>query len=104
MRRPELSDEAKSLVKAAGGMEVMLTSPTWKAYENILQTQIDSWGTKAVTPLADINGVLPAEFAKGAMFGLQLALATPATMVEQRKELLAKVSGSSGPQTEEDNE
>jgi len=85
----EFTKDERELIRRGRAMEALVASDGWKVLREVLQVQMDTYGTQAVMPCRDLNAVLPGEFAKGALVGLQLSINMPATILRESKELLA---------------
>lgn len=90
--KPELSDDAKKIVRQGKALEAMAATPGWRVFVEILQSQADTYGTKAVTQAQDLFGLVSGEYAKGVLYGLRLAMTLPALTVADKETLLAQVS------------
>jgi hypothetical protein len=65
--------------------EVWMRGEGWKVYQSLLATIIEERGMALLSPSGSIDGVLVAEYNKGAMCGLILARDLPSIIVAHMK-------------------
>lgn len=67
--------------------EVMVKTPGWKAYRELLEKHIESQGSILLNPAGSVDGAILQEYEKGTMRGLILARDLPALTIQRLRSL-----------------
>lgn len=68
---------------------VLIASPGWTAYSEVLNKMIEDRGSEILAPARSVDGAIALEHVKGAMYGLILARDLPFATIEAMKQLAA---------------
>ncbi len=81
-------EQAHAVVKA---LRPLLESPGWKILCDVARAQIEARQISNSVPMYKVDDVFHRQLAAGEVLGLQLALATPAAMLEDAIETLERL-------------
>jgi len=66
---------------------VMIKSPAWGAYMELLNVKIQGYGSELLSPAGSVDGAMAQEYIKGAMYGMMMARDLPAGIIQAMKDL-----------------
>lgn len=85
-------DDEEEFIRQKKLLEPMLVSEAWKEYERILNAQIANHMAQLMSsanPTLDgLSQVMSGEYRKGAVFGIQRAVATPYDIIRSANEII----------------
>lgn len=68
-------------------MQILIKSPGWPAYQELIHKRIDSLGMEVLEPAAGLDRAIALEYQKGTMRGLIMARDLPNVTIAAMKDL-----------------
>jgi hypothetical protein len=82
-QRREAARKQELLVK----LQWLVKQPAWQDYVELLNKQLELRGMDVLEPAGSVDGVIFAEYKKGAMSGLILARDLPAAIIAEARDM-----------------